>query len=98
MAPPHHECHVTHLGVHLFFSICIHQSGKDFFYSKVFLKHFHAYDAGALLKGAPTLKYAVWACYGDVTTSYILACLSPHFSDVIHCFSLFRLLWASDQK
>lgn len=54
------------------------------------------YDAGALLKGAPTLKNVVWACYDEMTTSYILACLSPHFSDIIHCFALFRLLQVSD--
>lgn len=97
MVPPHHDCHVTCLGVHLLFFICIHQSGKVF-YLKAFLKYFHAYVAGALLKGAPTLKKVVWACYGDMTTSYILSCLSPHFSDVIHCFALFRLFRASDQK
>lgn len=96
MEPPHHECHVTRLGVHLCFSICIHQSGKAF-YSKVFFKYL-LYDAGALLKGAPTLKNVVWACYDEMTTSYILACLSPHFSDIIHCFALFRLLQVSDQK
>lgn len=88
MVPPHHQCHITHLGVHLCFSIWIHQSGKVF-YSKAFVMYLHTYDAGVLLKGAPTLRNVVWACYGDMTTSYILACLSPDFSDVIHCFAFF---------
>lgn len=68
------------------------------FIQRSFLSICMLYDAGALLKGAPTLKNVVWACYDEMTTSYILACLSPHFSDIIHCFALFRLLQVSDQK
>lgn len=55
MEPPHHECHVTRLGVHLCFSICIHQSGKAF-YSKVFFKYLHALWCWCTTEGCPHPK------------------------------------------
>lgn len=56
--------HVMNVMLHIL--VCTYSSPsvyikvvKFFFYSKVFFKYLHAYDAGALLKGAPTLKKVV---------------------------------------